>query len=226
VELGTAHRYVNGINRLCGCKDFDFIVHSLFPPVKENFMMNFASATGIRDRSIRAAKAAIEFCRRIDAPLYSAHAGFLADIDDLGNPLSQSIAREAAEERIVSALRELCDFAESHRIKVAIENSTGSGPHLLFFSAEQYLSILKEVNSKSLGLLIDLGHPAIIRLTQGDSQSSLVTTSSSFTFTRPLTVLTTGLSLTRESSLVLALEETSCEEPFSLLRQTGLMRKR
>ncbi|MFH1510959.1 MAG: sugar phosphate isomerase/epimerase family protein, partial [Candidatus Woesearchaeota archaeon] len=137
---------------------FNYIVHCVFPPRKKPLMMNFGVDSHIRKESTDTAKHAIDFCRKIDAPLYSMHTGYLCPIDEIGNQLGPLISQKRAVENITFSLREVCDFARSYGIKVAIENSTARARHLLFFSPAQYGQLLRNVGSKNLGLMIDLGH--------------------------------------------------------------------
>jgi sugar phosphate isomerase/epimerase len=124
-------------------------------------MMNFGSQTEIRERSVETAKVALDFCRKLDSTLYSCHTGFLADIDFEGNLLSGILPKEKALRNITKSLRDVCDVAEQHGIRVAIENQAGTKQYCPSMSATDYRQLLKDVDSPMLGLLMDLGHLAI-----------------------------------------------------------------
>lgn len=160
VELGSAHSYIKDLSPLFKYKkDFKFTIHSVFPPTKEQFMMNLASNTIVKTKTIEAAKKAVELARKIDAPIYSLHSGYLCEIDDMGHSISAvSMSRETAEDNIVSSLIDICDFASQYNVRVAIENSSAEEAHQLFFTAKQYKGLLRKVNRPNLGLLIDLAN--------------------------------------------------------------------
>ncbi|MFH1510238.1 MAG: hypothetical protein ABIF10_00990 [Candidatus Woesearchaeota archaeon] len=83
------------------------------------------------------------------------HTGYLCPIDEIGNPLGPRISKKRAMENITFSLREVCDFARSYGIKVAIENSTARARHLLFSCTVQPIA---QKCWKNLGLMIDLAH--------------------------------------------------------------------
>jgi sugar phosphate isomerase/epimerase len=157
VELGAAHKRASSLKAVLDY-DFDYTVHNIFPPPKEGIMLNFASTTHIREESVAIAKETLEWCRRLDASIYTTHAGFLADIKPGLKQLSPFISVEEALSNMINSIREVCDSAEQMGIRVALENMAPESEILHHFSAADLRKVLDEVKSKQLGLLIDLGH--------------------------------------------------------------------
>lgn len=60
---------------------------------------------------------------------------------------------EAAQKRVVSAITECCEFAEKHKVQLAMENHGG-----ITATPEQLLALVKPVKSKQLGVNIDTGN--------------------------------------------------------------------
>jgi sugar phosphate isomerase/epimerase len=160
IELGSAHSFAVDLSPIISMKkDHLFIVHNVFPPTRKPFMMNPASGSRIRSLTVKTAKASIDFCRRIDARLYSLHTGYLSEIDDRGMPATSIVlARENAIANIISSIRRICDHAKSYGISIALENSGVQGPQQISFASSQYRELLDDIGTKNLGLLIDLAH--------------------------------------------------------------------
>ena len=163
VELGASHKRFDNVKEVFKYKDdFKFIIHAMFPPQKEHVMLNIAAGDKLREFSILKAKEAIDYCRRLDAPIYGTHGGALARTDANGYAIGEiELSREEAMINIYRSLSEICEYANQYGVKIALENACAFLPHLLYITPDEYKLILKQVGSKNLGLLVDLGHLAI-----------------------------------------------------------------
>lgn len=168
IELGSGHKYCHRklSNSVLENKN-TYLVHNYFPPQKCSLILNIASGNKkLRVKSIGFIKRAIAFCAQFGIKLYSFHAGLLSDpvatdcrgfVFGSGNPLSP----EKAFSLTVDSLREICDYADKKNVKIAIENNPCDRikmGFLQFCQAEDVKALFRKVESKNLGLLLDLGH--------------------------------------------------------------------
>ena len=166
IELGSALRQPVSLAQVLEYKkehDSNFTIHSVFPPDNEDLMINFASQTNIRQKSIAKAKEAIEFARKIDAVAYSFHPGSLGDVDIKNQPVTGLIGKELAFKTAVQSISGIVDYANQYRIKLAAENmhpgeGNGQGAYSIFNLPEEFLNLFKEINNKNFGMLLDTGH--------------------------------------------------------------------
>lgn len=106
------------------------LLHNYFPPPAESFVLNLASAdSGVRERSTALARDAIGFCRELDIPFYSVHAGFITEPTGFGTtsfefpaPTSEESA-ERAMERFETEVVELTAYAHRNDVSLLIENN-------------------------------------------------------------------------------------------------------
>ncbi len=163
IEIGATHGYVADVLPLIKFKkdhDVNFTVHVFFPPTKEPFMINIGSQDPIViKKSLNVAKTAIELCRKIDAGLYGMHSGMISDVSPEMNLLSKPYEKDKVLETQNTTLRQMMDYAKEYDVRVALENHSGKW-HNINTKADDMLATLKEVNSKNLGILLDIGHLA------------------------------------------------------------------
>lgn len=145
--------------------------HNYFPPPKEEFVLNLASADEqIRERSVDHCKANIERCSKVRAPFYAAHAGFCYDPDPtmLGQKITVEMTKSKEEHWRLFALsiNEILDHAERYRMPFLIENNViieanmladGTNP-LLCCEQNDLLTLLNIFEHPLLGILLDTAH--------------------------------------------------------------------
>ncbi len=169
IELGSSHIYQEGIEDYVASLDCNFLVHNYFPVPKEDFIINIASSNKkILDQSIAQAKRGIDLCVKIKSPIYSVHSGYLVDPEKLGEKFSAEglVSYKTAFDIFVNSLKEILKYAEDKNIKVAIEPNVvaefnlknGKNELLLICEYHEIEDLFKLVNSKNLGILLDLGH--------------------------------------------------------------------
>ena len=160
IELGAAHNPFDNIKDLFKYKkehDLNYIMHFNFPAAKVNYMLNLGSINEeIAKISLDVVKKGIELCNELEAPIYSLHPGFVADLDTELKPLSKKIPKDKAVSLAISRLQEAVDFAQEYNIKIAVENMV---PQCVSFcKIGDFIKLFKEINSKKLGVLVDIGH--------------------------------------------------------------------
>lgn len=162
IELGADHEYSEDINKIIEFKrgfGLDYTVHSFFPPEKKKFMLNIGSGNEqILKDSLRVIKNSIDFCRKADAKLYSMHCGHPIEIDGSGKKLSEPIDTEKFIRLVKQNIADISDHAKEYGMKVALENQPAENKESQFTRPSQLLAMIKELNLKNLGLLIDVGH--------------------------------------------------------------------
>lgn len=171
IELGSSHHYVSNIGEILNrYPDTRFIIHNYFPPSEKEFALNIASFDEeIRNNSIEHAKKAIDLCTKVGAPLYSMHAGMLADPNSMvffeGFQFEEKTITSADEEKafqfVVQSCKELNAYAKQKGIKFAIETSGGHPskfPLLLMTKIAEFEKLYTEIDDGNFGILLDIGH--------------------------------------------------------------------
>jgi len=166
VELGAALGFVKDlgiVSRFKKDNDANFIIHNLFPPPKESFMLNIATQDEKqRKNHLDFVKQSLEFCRKLDSNLYSLHFGFRADIDMMEKPLSTPVAHETAFTTAKQSLLGILDYAKQYGINVAVENQPLVLSDMILLShPEHFFELDREFKQKNFGFLIDIGHLAL-----------------------------------------------------------------
>ena len=151
-------------------KNTKFQVHNYFPPPKKSFVFNLASQNKrIQKESIKLAKKAIVLSKKLKRPIYSFHAGFLADpnVNELGGKVKKQLLsdRKEALKRFIKNVKYLSKFAEKHNVKLLIENNNLSQKEfntfkknsVLMATPSEIIYVLKKT-PKNVGLLLDLAH--------------------------------------------------------------------
>ena len=153
------------------------MIHNYFPPPKEPFVLNLASADAtIQQRSLDLVRQAIELCVRLGAPFYSVHAGFITDPYAFGGThflFPDSDGPDAAHyafDRFVSSLLEVSQYARQHNVGLLIENNMclpDLRGKLLLQTAHELQELLDAVQAPNVGILLDFGHLNISARTLG-----------------------------------------------------------
>jgi len=185
LELGSNIAYSeDNIDLLFRFKDTSvkFLIHNYFPPPRQNFVLNLASNDKeIRSQSMAHCREAIDLCFQLQIPFYSVHAGFAfhAASQHLGKAHLQinlpRIPYKKAYSNFVESIAELADYASLRGIKLAVENNVvtvfnledGANNVLLLADAKEARIFYKDVSSKNLFYLIDLGHLKISSFSLG-----------------------------------------------------------
>jgi len=175
IELGATHQYANQKRLIQYINSFhhNLTVHNYFPPPKNELIINLASQNkNTLKKSLNFIKRSIRFCTKINVKLYSLHGGFILDPDSnfkFKNNLkadSYSTSYQNAFDTFLKSVKEVNEYAEKRRIKIAIENNTLSestitsykSPLVLMCRTEEFNQLFKYVQSDNLGILLDLGH--------------------------------------------------------------------
>lgn len=174
VELGSIHCYEPELDIKLKQLDMQYLVHNYFPPPQDNFVSNIASLSDeIRTRSLEHSKSSISFCRKIGAPLYTFHPGFMTD------PIGESHSTEnydfrfseASSETLeeiyeicfrnfLASTRQLCQYAKDEGIALAIETQGSlSQSNQLFLQRPAEFQRLMEIFSPAeIGINLNIGH--------------------------------------------------------------------
>lgn len=187
VELGSSHSYIDDIEGIIGAFNNNYIIHNYFPPLKDPIALNIASLNkDIRERSINLAKRAIDLCVKFKAPIYSMHAGMLADPSEIkffeGFTFSEESKIESIYdlvfENLISSCKEINLYAKKNRIKFAVETSGGHPKKfdfLLMTKIKEFKHLISEVNDDNFGILLDIGHYNLsVNLYKGESIEKFV----------------------------------------------------
>ncbi len=156
-----------------------FLVHNYFPPPKAPFVLNIASLKDEElERSLEHCKRAIILASHVDAPFYSVHAGFAANLrhQDLGKPEQQAnslnesdIDREKAFSVMLESVSQLADFCKKFNMDLLIENNVISPLYLekmpinplLLTTPNEVNEFFDELESENVGLLLDVAHAKV-----------------------------------------------------------------
>jgi len=164
VELGVCFELDLNYQKLIKEYDFNYIVHHLFPPPSEVFIVNLASTNNkILAKSINQIFKSIDFCASNNINLFSFHTGFRIDPDiNFKFNLSQFSDYEKSYNIFKNSLIKIIDYAEGSDIKIGIENNVltqhnlvnGENKILLMCELWEFERIFKEINSESVNILL------------------------------------------------------------------------
>lgn len=153
-----------------------YLVHNYFPAPSKPFVLNIASKDEDNSRqSMSMAINGIKLASKLNSPFYSIHAGFAAKIKPelLGKPKEQAdslraedIDRDTAYLNMINNTRILSKIAESHGVRLLIENnvispvflSKSSVNPLLLTSYIEIIEFFDNINCSNVGLLLDVAH--------------------------------------------------------------------
>ena len=174
IELGSAARWTPDVLRPVrdtAKRSIRYLVHNYFPPHERPFVLNLAAADpDVLRQSREHCRTALDLTSELGAPFYSVHAGFAfaARPEDLGADLTHAprVPLEEAHRIFVESLRDLCAYAASRRLLVAIENNViapfnlvgGQNRLGLCATADELVRTYKDVGAENLGFIIDVGH--------------------------------------------------------------------
>jgi len=151
--------------------DCRFLVHSYFPPPRENFVLNFAD-TGEATRGFVAES--MRFVQLLGAPYYSVHAGFRTEFSsDGGGLLHQSSERVFTLEGIEDNARWFRSRWPS--VPLVLENlypNNGNTACGFLMNPVEMVEALERM--PEVGLLLDLGHLKISAQFMGFSYEEAV----------------------------------------------------
>ncbi|MCZ8539204.1 MULTISPECIES: sugar phosphate isomerase/epimerase family protein [Psychrobacillus] len=171
IELGSSHQYIEDLECLLEkFKENKYVIHNYFPPLLEPIALNIASKnTEIRNTSINMAKNAIDLCVKLNAPIYSMHAGMLADPNEIKFFEGFAFTEEQFDEdkynsaflHLIASCKEINLYAKRCGVKFAIETSGGHPKkfkYLLMTKIMEFRKLITEVNDDNFGILLDIGH--------------------------------------------------------------------
>jgi len=148
--------------------NFKYIVHQLFPPSEKPFIINLASKNNsILRKSLNQIKRSIDFCHNCNIRFFSFHGGFMGDPNDnLRFDFSKLSDYEKSFEIFKNSIIEILNYSENKDVKIAIENNVladynlinGKNKIFLMCEESEFKRIFREINSKNLAILLDLGH--------------------------------------------------------------------
>jgi sugar phosphate isomerase/epimerase len=154
-----------------------YLVHNYFPPPRESFVLNLASADPeVAERSLGLVVGALELASQIGAPLYAVHSGFITDpigFDGtsfiLPAPASSADAARA-NERFLTALETAIAHAARLDVTLLIENSVCTEAlrgKLLALGPDEMAAVFAALPAPGFGLLLDTGHLNVTARTLG-----------------------------------------------------------
>lgn len=143
--------------------------HNYFPPPKDPFVLNLASANEeIRRRSIEHCKRSLELAQKSNSPFFAAHAGFCIDPkpSELGRQIEyESFDKEKHKKLFLNSVREILELADELQIDFLIENNVlapfnySNGENFLLCCEFEEISwLFREIDHPRLGLLLDTAH--------------------------------------------------------------------
>jgi sugar phosphate isomerase/epimerase len=105
----------------------------------------------IRETSIKSILESLYFAQKINAEILIVHAGHLPkDYPERFFP--------SAYENALNSLRQLAQEAGKFRILVGLENNAKSKNYVMIKGKDEHLSLIQEVNSSNLKMVLDIGH--------------------------------------------------------------------
>ena len=155
------------------------LLHNYFPPPTEAFVLNVSEPDPlVYERSQRLVCQALEISGLCGATHYGVHAGFLAqpNANELGRtiPRREVLDRALGLELMVDRLLELSKVADTHGVRLLVENHALSAANmesfgenfLLLVDPEEILAVLAALKGR-VGLLLDVGHLNVSTKTLG-----------------------------------------------------------
>ena len=174
IEIGSTHYYQNK-------KDFKniikkyvknrkILIHNFFPPIIDtDFVINLASKDKIiHKKSLDMIINNIDFCKSIDAKLYTIHPGFLSTpspaINFKKNNYDFNFASKASNyneafNKMIFSLKKIVNYAKNKKIQVAIETegSIKKKNFLLMQQPREFKKLFDEI-SDNLMVNLNLSH--------------------------------------------------------------------
>ena len=172
IELGSNHAYEDNPASIVQRYPCQYLVHNYFPIPKESFVVNIASLNDdLYERSVSHVFAAIDFCSRIDAKLYTFHPGFLSDPGkssscssnydfQFKNEQIPELRYENAFERMLCAVKCIVAYAHEKNVRIAIETegSVLHKNHLLMQYPKEFSRFFDIFSPQVIGINLNIGH--------------------------------------------------------------------
>lgn len=189
IELTGGTRYYEKIeNDLISLKQeygTHYLIHNYFPPPKEDFVLNLASAaTNIRDKTVKLIINATELSEKLESNLYTMHPGFTRDLvpEMDGMFFKASDSRNRNNKNTKEDFYRTMDFLLSKVVRkdfrIGIENLFPINTierYSFIVSPDEIFEFLSHYKDRpNVGLLLDLGHLNLASKTLGfDKLSAL-----------------------------------------------------
>ena len=172
IELGSTHPFESNTKEILGLFNCNYLVHNYFPTPKKELIVNICSDNDdIRRMSIQHIKERIIFSSEINAGLFTFHPGYIS------HPISTNTSNDNWDFRydrnknkplpyeeafllLLDAVNQFVEIAEKYAQPIAIE-TTGSirqKDNLLMQKPIEFKRLFDEINSKLLGINLNIGH--------------------------------------------------------------------
>lgn len=141
-----------------------YMIHNYFPHPAEPFILNLASADStIRKKSMDLVRNALTITKKLSAPAYTVHAGFVTDPDMqfVFPKVTESDATAKSLERFIASIEELLPLVEKAGVKLLIETNVCEQKNtglLLLQTPDEFSEFFARVSHPQLGILVDTGH--------------------------------------------------------------------
>ena len=169
VEVGAGHKYEpDAVGSVIQTKQKypgkHFTVHAFFPPLTKSYAMNMSDP---KEHAIiiKTAEGMFDLAKRIGADVVGMHGGYAGEVmwvPDRGGfeklEIKKPIPPEVAEANMMSVLQKLVKLAESRGVKLAMEISPFDESKPILSDIESFEKVFSGIRSKSLGMLLDVGH--------------------------------------------------------------------
>jgi len=190
LELGSGLPYAD--NHLALVRQYHqrpmrYLIHNYFPPSRRPFVLNLASIDPeTLSRSRDHCRRALDLAAELEIPFYSVHAGSAmhARPEELGRPLTHRAHPDIqrAYGLFVESLAMLCAYAGARGVRLLVENHVvapfnlveGRNTFLFATTAEQVLTLMRDVSSPHLGLLVDVGHVNVTAHSLGFDRAAFI----------------------------------------------------
>ncbi len=138
-----------------------FSVHAPYTPIEEFTLASESS--DVRRRTVECVKECVELAEHIGAQIVNTHLGGILRIMDKG--FKVPALKEITLNRVEGSLNDIISLAEGKGVTISIENvpypleemATGYSPLIGVFP-QDFLKIVRDIDSKSLGVTIDFCH--------------------------------------------------------------------
>lgn len=175
IELSAGMKYDDNTIKIVkdASKHFNFLVHNYFPTQRREFCLNLASMDKeIIQQSMELCKQAVDLVAYFNADFYSLHCGFTFDGTgkELGSAKQLELDRipyNVAVEQFVNNIKNLCEYAKSYNVRIAIENNVlaqyaiNEDDLYLGVTTQDLMEIIKQAECDNLGILLDLAHAKV-----------------------------------------------------------------
>ena len=158
VELSNCHSKIFDEKSLIDIlADFNCLIHMNFPNFfDEKFYLNISSSDfKIRSKTIKTAIASIDFASKINAKVYSIHAGAMYD-----SKPCDIMDQDTSYALMIDSLKQISEHAVDHGLIVALENNFKKNCFLT--RLDEFESIIIDAGCEDLMMLCDLGHSNIV----------------------------------------------------------------